>query len=259
MSRQNIIIVVIILITTNTSQQLTLSRSFPGGASGKESTHQYRRCKRHGFESLVRKIPCRRNQQPSAAFLPGISHGQRSVAGCSPQGPTGSDTTEATQHRGAYHLPDTIMFHTYHPIIDVQSLSHVLLFATPWTAAHQTLLSSTISQSLLKFTSVELVVQSSHLILCCPLLLLPSIFPSFRVFSNESSTPSVCHNNLRDQVPQSFPFTAEDMSIQVACQDHTTSKCHSNGLEPAFKPCQSCSTECFNPSSCLFNSICFEN
>ena len=69
----------------------------------------------------------------------------------------------------------------------VQSLSHVLLFATPWTAACQALLSSTISQSLPKFTSTELVMPSSHLILCRPLLLLPSIFPSIRVFSSESA------------------------------------------------------------------------
>ena len=56
---------------------------------------------------------------------------------------------------------------------------------TPWTAAHQAPLSSTISQSLLKFMSIESVMLASHLILCHPLLLLPSIFPSLRVFSNE--------------------------------------------------------------------------
>ena len=67
----------------------------------------------------------------------------------------------------------------------VQLLSHTLLFATPWTAAHQVSLSSTISQSLLRFISVESVMLSNHLIPCCPLLL-PSIFPSIRVFSNES-------------------------------------------------------------------------
>ena len=67
----------------------------------------------------------------------------------------------------------------------VQSLSHVWLFATPWTAAHQASLSITNSQSLLKLMSIELVVPSNHLILCCPLLP-PSIFPSIRVFSKES-------------------------------------------------------------------------
>ena len=68
----------------------------------------------------------------------------------------------------------------------LQLLSCVWLFATPWTAAHQATLSFTISQSLLKFMSIELLMRSNHLILCCPLLL-PSIFLSIRVFSNESA------------------------------------------------------------------------
>ena len=67
----------------------------------------------------------------------------------------------------------------------VQLLSHGQLFATPWTAACQASLSSTISWSWLKFMSIELVMLSNHLILCCPLLFLPSIFPSIRFFSNE--------------------------------------------------------------------------
>ena len=68
----------------------------------------------------------------------------------------------------------------------VQSLSHVRLFGTSWTAACQVSLSITIFRSLLKVVSVELVMQSNHLTLCNPLLLLPSIFPNIRVFSNES-------------------------------------------------------------------------
>ena len=67
-----------------------------------------------------------------------------------------------------------------------KSLSHVQLFATPWTAAHQASLSFTISQGLLKLMSIESVMPSNHLILC-PLLLPPSIFPSIRVFSSESA------------------------------------------------------------------------
>ena len=67
-----------------------------------------------------------------------------------------------------------------------QSLSHVWLFVTPWTAARQASLSITDSQSLLKLMSVESVMPSNHLILCHPLLLLPSIFPNIRVFSSES-------------------------------------------------------------------------
>ena len=68
----------------------------------------------------------------------------------------------------------------------VQLLSHVQLFATPWTAAHQASWSITNSRSLLKFTSTESVMPSNHLILCRPLLLLHSIFPSISVFSNVS-------------------------------------------------------------------------
>ena len=71
-------------------------------------------------------------------------------------------------------------------ICSVQSLSRVRLFATPSTAAHQASLSITNSRSLLKLMSIESVMPSNHLILCCPLLLLPSIFPSIRVFSHES-------------------------------------------------------------------------
>ena len=69
----------------------------------------------------------------------------------------------------------------------VQSLSYVRLFATPWTAAHQASQSITNSQSSLKLMSIESVTPSNHLLLCRPLLLLPSIFPSVRVFSNESA------------------------------------------------------------------------
>ena len=68
----------------------------------------------------------------------------------------------------------------------VQWLSRVLLFVTPWIAARQASLSITNSRSLLKLMSINSVMPSSHLILCCPLLLRPWIFPSIRVFSNES-------------------------------------------------------------------------
>ena len=71
------------------------------------------------------------------------------------------------------------------PISSVQSLSHVQLFATPWTAAHQASLSITNSQSLPNLISIKLEIPSNHVILCHPLLFPPSIFPSIRVFSNE--------------------------------------------------------------------------
>ena len=68
----------------------------------------------------------------------------------------------------------------------VQSLSCVWIFGTPWTTPHQASMSITNSKSLLKLMSIKWVMPSNHLILCCPLLLLPSIFPSIRAFSNES-------------------------------------------------------------------------
>ena len=71
-------------------------------------------------------------------------------------------------------------------LVVVQSLSHVRLFATPWTAAHQASLSFTISWSLLKLMPIRSMMPSNQLILCHHLLLLPSIFPNIRVFSNES-------------------------------------------------------------------------
>ena len=70
-------------------------------------------------------------------------------------------------------------------VSSVELLSCVQLFVTPWTAAHQTSLSITNSQSLRKLMTIKSVMPSNHLILCCPLFLPPSIFPSIRVFSNE--------------------------------------------------------------------------
>ena len=81
---------------------------------------------------------------------------------------------------------DLTPVHHMYSFISVQLFSDVQLFETPWTAAHQASLSITNSWSFLKLLSIKSVMPSNHLILCCPLLLLPSIFPSIRVFSNES-------------------------------------------------------------------------
>ena len=81
---------------------------------------------------------------------------------------------------------DSILPNEIKHFSSIQLLSCVRLFVTPGTAAHQASLSITNSQSLLKFTSIELVMPSNHLILCRPLLLLPSVFPSIRVFSSKS-------------------------------------------------------------------------
>ena len=91
--------------------------------------------------------------------------------------------------QGSFNSPQEILcslkFEKYFDVF-IQFLSRVRLFTTPWTAAHQAPLSSTISQSLLKLMSIESVMPSNHLILCLPLLLLPSMFPSIRSCSNES-------------------------------------------------------------------------
>ena len=99
-------------------------------------------------------------------------------------------------------------YRTIYFLFVVESLSHVWLFVTPWTAAHQASLSITNSWSLLKLTSIELVIVSNQLILCCPLLLLPSIFPSISIFSSESV--------LRIRWPKywSFSFSISSSNIQ---------------------------------------------
>ena len=95
------------------------------------------------------------------------------------------------------------------PQLSVQLLSHIRLFVTPWIAVHQVSLTVTNSQSLLKLMSIESVMPYNHLILCHPLLLLPSIFPSIRVFFNESvgqsigvsASASVLPMNIQDRFP----------------------------------------------------------
>ena len=101
----------------------------------------------------------------------------------------------------------------------VQLLSHVQLFATPWTAACQSSLSFTISWSLLKLMPIESVMPSNHLILCRPLHFLPSIFPSIRVFSNESA--------LRIRWPKYFSISPSNeysglISFRIDCFDLLT-------------------------------------
>ena len=87
-------------------------------------------------------------------------------------------------------------------------LSCVWLFVIPWTAACQASLSFTTSWSLLKLTSIELVMLSNHLILCCPLLLLPSIFPNIRVFSNEPALRIRWPEYLGDKIFKKLSFCA---------------------------------------------------
>ena len=136
-------------------------------------------------------------------FLPGTFHGQRSTVGYSPWGHKESDTTE---HKHTHtHRENRLKgvkkrcLRLLDWFSSVQSLSHVCLLAIPWTATRQASLSITNSQSPLKLMSIESVMPSNHLILCCPLLLLPWIFPSIRVFSNESA--------LRIRWPKHWSFS----------------------------------------------------
>ena len=137
----------------------------PWWLSGKESACQCRRCK---LDPWVRKISWRRTWQPTLVFSLG--------------NPMDSGAWQATVHGG--HRMSQIQLSN--SVSSVQLLSCVQLFATPWTAAHQASLSITNSRSIFKLMSIESVIPSKHLILCHPLLLLPSIFPSIRVFLNES-------------------------------------------------------------------------
>ena len=118
----------------------------------------------------------------------------------------------------------------------VQPLSCVWLFVIPWTEAHQAALSFTISRSLLKLMSIESVMPSNHLILCHPLLLMPSIFPSIRVFSNESALcirwPKYCSFNFSINPPMNiqgwFPLGLTDLiSLKSKGLSRVFSKHHS--------------------------------
>ena len=121
-------------------------------------------------------------------------------------------------------------------IVVFQSLGHVQLFVTPWTAARQAPLAFTISQSLLRSMSTELVMLSSHFILCQPFQLLPSIVPSIRVFSNESTlcirwpkywsfsfsiTPSSAYSGLISFRIDGFDVLAVQGTLKSLFQHHS--------------------------------------
>ena len=132
-------------------------------------------CGRPGFDPWVGKIPCSSYLYQYSGLANSMERGawQATVHGVAE-----SDTTE--------QLSLSLLKVRFKTFSSVQSLSCVQVFETPWTAACQAFLSITNSQSLLKLMSIESVMPSNHLILCCPLLLLLSIFPCIKVFSNES-------------------------------------------------------------------------
>ena len=124
----------------------------------------------------------------------------------------------------------------------VQLLSHVQLFLTPWTAACLASLSFTISQSLLKLVSIELMIPSTHLILCHPLLLWPSIFPSIRVFSNEM-TLHIRWPTLPKNIQGWFPLQLTDLISLL-----------SKGLSTVFSSTTIWKHQFFGDQSCIWSS-----
>ena len=135
------------------------------------------------IQSLGWEDPLKKEMASHTSILTWGNHGERSLLGYSPWGGKESDMTEQLTLLVSHHTSDN----SDSKFSSVQSLSHVRLSVTPWTAACQASLSITNFWSLLKLMSIELVMPSNHLILCHPLLLPPSIFPSIRVFSNESA------------------------------------------------------------------------
>ena len=120
-----------------------------------------------------------------------------------------------------------LMKHTsFSFVVVVQSLSRIRLFTTPWTTACQVSLSSTISLSLLRFMSIESAILSNHLILCHPLLLLPTIFPSIRVFSKESALcirwPKYWSFNVNYLQYIKFQNSGWDVAHDACCWKPTT-------------------------------------
>ena len=118
-----------------------------------------------------------------------------------------------------------------------QSLSHVQLFTTPWTAAYQAFLSFTISRSLLKLMPIVLVILSNHLILCCPLLLLPSVLPIIKVIYNESALhirwPK--YQNLSFSITSSNEYSGL-VSFRINCLDLLAVQVtQESSLAPQFK------------------------
>ena len=195
---------------------------FSGGASGKKPTCQCRRHKRHRFSPWVGMISWKRTWQPTPVFFlenpmdrrtwqsmvhsgsQRVRHNWNNLA-YTHEATTANiilepwrDESIVSKIRSKTRMSTiaTVIQHsigspsksdqTRKRFVVVQSLSYLKIFKTPWTVASQALLSSSVSWSLLKVPLIELVKLSNHLILYHPFLLLPSIFPSIRVFSNES-------------------------------------------------------------------------
>ena len=178
------------LVEVTFEQMWKKCAGLPRCYSGKESVCQCRRLKGCRLDPWIGKIPWSRKWQPTPVFLRGKFHGQRSLAGyrpCHDWAHTYWRKCERYACQECSRAGSSAARYRNNWLSSVQSLSCVWLFATPWAAARQAPLSVTNCQSLPKPMSIESMMPSNHLILCHPLLLLPSIFPSIRVFSNESA------------------------------------------------------------------------
>ena len=173
--------------------QLKKILGFPGGADGKESACQCKRHRRVGFDPWVGKIPQEKGMATHSSTLAWKILWAQEPGGLQS---IGLRTVRHTEHNNTRQQQCSLKLlisvrrkggAQEEDISSVQSLSCVRPFATPWTTARQASLSITNSWSSPKPMSIESVMPSNHLILCRPLLLLPSIFPSIRVFSNESA------------------------------------------------------------------------
>ena len=163
-----------------------LGVGLPSWHNCKESTYQCRSCKRHGFDLWVKKIPWRRIWPPIPVFLPGKFPGWRNLACHSPWDCRESDLTEHTPDVFWQRFSTLFISYIIYCCFCLVTKS-CLTLCNPMDCSSQAPLSFTISQSLLRLLSIELVVLSIHLILCCSLLFLPSVFPRIRVFSSASA------------------------------------------------------------------------
>ena len=155
--------------------------------SGKETAYQSTKLRRCQFNPQVGKIIRRRKWQPTPVFLPGESHGQRSLVGYNSCSHKESDTTEHPCMDDNYQLLSSWCFWSIYQFSSVAQSWPTL--CDPMDSIMPSFLSITNSLSLLKLMSIKSVMPSNHHILCRPLLL-PSMFPSIRVFSKESVLPS---------------------------------------------------------------------
>ena len=199
---------------------LCICQGFPDGSSGKEPAYQCRRHKKCQFDPWVRKIPWKSVWQPTLVFLPGKSHGQRSLTGYGPWCHKESDRNEVTEYaHSSVQFSCSVGSNSF----QLQGLQYTRLpCPSPTPRACPP-------------THVHWVGDAIHLILCRPLLLLPSIFPIIRVFSNEwvlcirwpkdesfGISPSNEHSRLISFRTDWFDFLAVQGTLKSLLQHHSS-------------------------------------